>query len=88
MVPSEKLILQTGDEAANGNGDTSAVIKNDDKEKAASGITNTNTNGNGNAILDPAKMQEMMNPQTMKLYLSQVRSTLQVTSEIDKTGPN
>ena len=25
------------------------------------------------SILDPAKMQEMLNPQTMQLYLSQVR---------------
>lgn len=27
-----------------------------------------------NSILDPAKMQEMLNPQTMQLYLSQVSS--------------
>ena len=49
-------------------------IQGTDGENAnAESKEKTDSNVTANGILDPAKMQEMMNPQTMQLYLSQVR---------------
>jgi hypothetical protein len=56
------MLMQQGEE----NGETTTEQADGDQSSAATGGKPTAP------ALDPAKMQEMLNPQTMQLYLAQV----------------